>query len=322
MIRGYLTPASYADIRDGKTTWKQYSKMDLVTLALLVLLSRYYVIIVISDERQHRLLGYLFAAIGMQGKVLIFTITFFILFAIGFKVFVRRQAMDKTLDHLFDMIPLVQGGDDRVVARKMGLTLPNLQALKFRVKLANMAVAVSSVNFPLAMAILLGIGLYISVSHEHCTIYTINYVFWFAIWIYLTYLMALAAVSSMFCWYAGMQLIKLRFRQINRALSAIRDDELDLNQLDAILSEQNKVTSKVHRYNIALKTYIFLLIFICSPLLGTVLYVTIYVEFKIQLIKAGLIMIAGVSVANLWFLSSTTADVNIEVYNRIMSYAE
>ncbi|KAI1298123.1 hypothetical protein HDE_04265 [Halotydeus destructor] len=313
MLRGHLIPASYVHIRSGSITSKQYRKMDLVTLVLTVLLLRYYVILLTTDEQYHRLLGYLFAKMAVQGRVLIFTLTFFLLVTIGAKIVTRRHVKNKTLDHLFDMIPLTEGGQDINISRQMKLTLSNLQALKVRVKMTNIAVSLAAVYFPLAIAIMFGIGFYTSISHEAYALYMVNYGFWYMAWVYLTYIMTYNVVVCFFCWYLGTQLIKFRFRQVNQTLIAIRDEKLDIALLDTLLTEQKHIIAKVHRYNLAIEAYIFLLIYICSPLLGSVIFLTVYVEFKMKLIKVGLIMITGLAVASLWFISSRTADVNVEV---------
>ncbi|KAI1298166.1 hypothetical protein HDE_04271 [Halotydeus destructor] len=312
LIRGYLIPASICDIRNGSTTFKQHFKVDLMTVAVILLLVRYYAILLVTDKKYHKLLGYLFSRLGIQGKYLIGTLTFFVLMSIGFKVVTRRQIKDKTLEHLFDMIPLITGGDDKMVSRKVGLMPINLTAFKFRVKIANIAMSAAAVYFPLSMTLVNMMALFISLSHEHDVIFMVNYSFWAIAIVYLVYVMTCVSSGSYICWYIGTQFVILRLRQVNDYFMAIRDNKLETSQLDAILDEQKRVIAKVHRYDIVFKSYIFILVFICSPLLGTVLFVTIYAEFELQLIRTGIIMITNLSVLIIWFTSSKTADVNVE----------
>ncbi|KAI1294227.1 hypothetical protein HDE_06091 [Halotydeus destructor] len=312
MIRGGLIPASYADIKNGTTTWKQYLKVDTMTTSLTILLLRHCIILATADKAYHRILGYMFSSMGSQGKVLVFTTSLYALAAVLAKIVTRRHVKNNTLDHLFDMIPLVDGGQDADIARQMNLTLPSLKAFKVRVKITDMAVRFSALNFPIAFGTVFGIGLYIAISHETEIPYIVNHVFWYVAWVYLVRVMVHNSVVCFFCWYLATQLIKFRLRQINEVLVAIRDDESTVEVLGAILNEQNQVIRKVHRYNIPIKTYIFILIFLCSPLLGSSLLVTVYLEMEMKLMKVGLFLMTMSTVALLWFISSKTADIYVE----------
>ncbi|KAI1298126.1 hypothetical protein HDE_04266 [Halotydeus destructor] len=194
----------------------------------------------------------------------------------------------------------------------MDLTLSNLKALKTRVKMAHFVLSAAALNFPLAIGIVFGIGLYSSIAHEASTLYMANYVFWLIAWVYLTYIMTYNGVVCFMCWYLGTQLIKFRLRQVNQRLKTIRDDESDIDILETVLMEQDQIIRKLRRYNIPFKAYLFLLIFICSPLLGSVIFLTIYVEFKLMLVKLGLYMITGLTVVILWFTSFKTSDAHVE----------
>ncbi|KAI1298165.1 hypothetical protein HDE_04270 [Halotydeus destructor] len=310
LLRGYIIPTSLAEVRSRSMTWKQYLKVDLMTVVLLIATARDYGIVFTTDEQHQRLLGNVLSSFGIQGKCFIFTLTFYYLMSIGLKVIPRHLG---NIEHMLDMIPLVQGGDDRLLARKMRLTISHLAALKVRIKMANMAVTVACFNFPLAMAFAFGMGLFITLPHEPQVGFMVNYIFWVIANIYLVYVMSCAAPGTYFCWYIGAQWVKLRLRQVNDSLKAILADELDLDQLDAILAEQRRIVSKIHRYNMLFKNYIMLVVFICSPMFGLVLFVTFFVEFELQLIKIGIIIITCTSVCIIWFTSFKTADVHVEV---------
>ncbi|KAI1294226.1 hypothetical protein HDE_06090 [Halotydeus destructor] len=312
MIRGGLIPASYVDIKNRTMTSKQYLKVDIMTMSLTILMLRHCIILATVDKACHRILGYLFSSMGSQGKVLIFTTSLYALAAILVKIVTRQHAKDNTLDHLFDMIPLVDGGQDADIARQMNLTLPSLKAFKVRVKVIDMAVRFSALNFPIAFGTVFGIGLFIAISHETEIPYIANHVFWYVAWVYLVRVMVHNSVVCFFCWYLATQLIKFRLGQINEALSAIRDDKSAVDVLGAVLDEQKQVIRKVHRYNIPIKTYIFILIFLCSPLLGSSLLVTVYLELEMKLMKVGLVLMTASTVVLLWFISSKTADIYVE----------
>ncbi|KAI1298124.1 hypothetical protein HDE_04264 [Halotydeus destructor] len=310
---GFLIPTSLADVQQGSTTFRQYLKIDLMTLFVLVFLFRYYSILIITDPQYHRLLGYLFSSIGVQGKFLVVTLTFYALMSACFKFVIRQHCKNKTLHHLFDLIPLTQRGDDGVIARQLKLTPFNLTALKLRIKIASLLMTFATIYFPICMTFVPGIGLYVNLQHEKQVVAIVNYSCWCVGTIYFAYLQTCCISGPCFSWYIGTQLVKFRLRQVNDSLVAIRDHTLPFTSLDAILDEQMQVIHKVHRYNITFKLYLILLIFICTPLLGTILFLSFCVDFKLRVIKDGMTMVAFLSIIVFWFVSARTADVNVEV---------
>ncbi|KAI1281991.1 hypothetical protein HDE_13117 [Halotydeus destructor] len=288
-----------------------------VTVAVIIQLTRYTLCTLVNEGPFHQNVGYLLQVLGPGASFMALFFNICLTACFTLRIWMYKKVVIDKVQLFKEMIPMTEMSSAARISEYVKLTAENYAKFNVQSWLCGHIIAIVTYGSTVANIFIHGTCLTILIRQQSSYFMILYYSFWFAYHEILMYLVFGTHITLICGFYLKVYYLKLRFRQVNEVVTRLARtylSKMDIRALEAAILDHHEVACKTMEYNRVISGFLLAIVFLATPVVGVSCFIIFYIKFEAPFITEACFM----AIVNIVFMVSFSASKSAAVYLEVL----